>query len=96
MIKSAFFILSSSFVRNVTINYRIITSYKNFFVVINTYFIGKDFWVGVLICGFLISFIWSFNVKKVAFGTIKDRIIYSLGACVGSGTGLLLSKIVIE
>lgn len=66
-----------------------------FFVVVNTYFIGKGFCVGVLVCGFLISFIWSFNVKKVAFGTINDRIIYSLGACVGSGSGLLLSKIII-
>lgn len=66
-----------------------------FFVVVNTYFIGKGFWIGVLVCGFLISFIWSFNVKKIAFGTMKDRIIYSLGACAGSGIGLLLSKLVV-
>lgn len=62
-----------------------------FFVAINTFFISKAIYGGVLICGFLISFIWSWNVKKVAFGTIKDRIWYSFGAGVGSLAGLIVS-----
>ena len=62
-----------------------------FFVAINTFFISKAIYGGVLICGFLISFIWSWNVKKVAFGTIKDRIWYSFGAGVGSLVGLIVS-----
>jgi len=61
-----------------------------FFVAINTFFISKAIYGGVLICGFLISFIWSWNVKKVAFGTIKDRIWYSFGAGVGSLVGLIV------
>lgn len=40
-----------------------------FLVVLNTYFIGKEFIIGIIICGFLISYIWSHNVKKVAFGS---------------------------
>ena len=35
-----------------------------FFVVINTYFISKGYLLGIIICGFIISFIWSHNVKK--------------------------------
>jgi hypothetical protein len=62
-----------------------------FFVAINTYFISKAIYGGVLICGFLISFIWSWNVKKVAFGNMKDRIYYSLGAGFGSLAGLAVS-----
>ena len=62
-----------------------------FFVAINTFFISKAIYGGVLICGFLISFIWSWNVKKVAFGTIKDRIWYSFGAGVGSLVGLIVT-----
>ena len=34
------------------------------FVAINTYFLSKEFYVGVIICGFIISLIWSWNVKK--------------------------------
>ena len=38
-----------------------------FLVVLNTYFITREFLFGILACGFLISFVWSHNVKKVAF-----------------------------
>lgn len=67
-----------------------------FFVAVNTYFISKGFALGVLICGFCISFIWSWNVKKVVFGTTKDRLIYSLGAAMGSLTGMYSSLYLFE
>jgi hypothetical protein len=41
----------------------------------------------------IISLIWSWNVKKIAFGSTKDRIIYSLGAGFGSLIGLITSVI---
>jgi hypothetical protein len=62
-----------------------------FFVAINTFFISKSIYGGVFICGFLISFIWSWNVKKVAFGTLQDRLWYSFGAGFGSLAGLIIS-----
>lgn len=62
-----------------------------FLVCINTYFIGKKFFEGVAICGFMISFVWSFNVTKIAISTIKDRLIYSFGASLGGVLGLYLS-----
>lgn len=55
-----------------------------FLVVLNTYFISKGFVLGIALCGFLISFVWSYNVKKIAFGSHLERIIYCLGAMVGS------------
>jgi len=61
-----------------------------FFVAINTWFITQQNYIGVLIVSFLISFIWSFNVKKVAFGTMKDRVIYSIGAALGGLIGLIV------
>lgn len=67
-----------------------------FFVAINTFFISKAIYGGVFICGFLISFVWSWNVKKIAFGTIKDRIYYSLGAGAGSLIGLVVSVFVFD
>ena len=66
-----------------------------FFVVINTYFISKGYLLGIIICGFIISFIWSHNVKKIAFGSEYDRFIYSLGAMTGSLTAYFLGKIII-
>jgi hypothetical protein len=62
-----------------------------FFVAINTYFIANKMLFGTAMAGFTISFIWSFNVKKVAFGTMKDRVTYSCGAGFGSLIGLCVS-----
>jgi hypothetical protein len=61
------------------------------FVAINTYFLSKEFYVGVIICGFIISLIWSWNVKKIAFGSKTDRLIYAAGAGFGSFMGLVIS-----
>lgn len=63
-----------------------------FFVSINTVFLARGFYQGVFFAAFLISFIWSFNVSKVAFGGIKDKLIYSLGASLGSMAGLFSSE----
>lgn len=67
-----------------------------FFVAINTYFLSKIFYVGVFLCAFMISLIWSWNVKKVAFGTTSDRLIYALGAAFGSIVGLLISTLILK
>lgn len=65
-----------------------------FFVALNTWLITQRNFVGVLVVSFLISFIWSFNVKKVAFGGMRDRVIYSLGASIGGLTGLFIGGLI--
>ena len=66
--------------------------FQVFLVTINTYFIFKEFFIGVFFGSLTISLIWSWNVKRIAFGSFKDRMYYSLGAGVGSVFGLVLSK----
>jgi hypothetical protein len=61
------------------------------FVAVNTYFLSKEFYIGVFFAAFMISLIWSFNVKKIAFGNKYDRIIYAIGASLGSLSGLQFS-----
>jgi uncharacterized membrane protein len=53
-------------------------------------------YLGVFIAAFMISLIWSFNVKKIAFGTMKDRLVYATGAMLGSVTGLAMSDFLIR
>ena len=65
-----------------------------FLVVLNTRFIAKEFLLGIIACGFLISFIWSHNVKKVAFGSELDRAVYSLGAMTGSILAFYFGKLI--
>jgi hypothetical protein len=62
-------------------------------VCLNTYQVAHEKWVGVFFVGFGISFLWSFNVKRIAFGTLQDRILYAFGAAIGSISGLLIAKL---
>lgn len=66
-----------------------------FFVAVNTYLISKSIYLGILMCGFTISFIWSWNVRKVVFGSIEDRLYYSAGAGLGSCVGAFLIKLIV-
>lgn len=66
-----------------------------FFVSANTYFLAKEQYLGVSVASFMISFIWAYNVKKVAFGGFWDKVIYALGANAGALLGLFVSKNII-
>ena len=61
-------------------------------VSLNTYLIAKGSVAAVPVVSFLISFIWSHNVKRVAFGDEWDRVFYSTGAALGGLAGLLIGK----
>ena len=77
----ALFLTSFLQVSLVTGNVTAIT-YANFFL--------------IAIYGFLISYVWTYNVKRVAIGGGLDRLIYSLGAMCGSVFGVLASKMIIS
>jgi hypothetical protein len=64
-------------------------------VAMSTVFLSHSFYIGVAIASFLISFTWSFNVSKIAFCGIKDKIVYSTGASIGSLLGLLTTKLIL-
>jgi len=66
-----------------------------FFVSVNTYLIAKSIYLGILLVGFTISFIWTWNVQKVIFGNMSDRLKYSTGAALGSCIGAFFIKQVI-
>ncbi len=61
-----------------------------FFVALNTYQISHKKYIPAIFTAFVISFIWTFNVKKIAFGTMIDRILYASGAATGTGIGFIM------
>lgn len=64
-----------------------------FLVSANTYFIAKLFYPGIVVAGFMISYLWTGNVKKISISGYKERFIYASGACFGGLSGVLLSMI---
>lgn len=64
-----------------------------FFVAINTVFITHLFYIGIVVASFLISFLWTLNVRSVTFGSKWDRVIYASGASVGCLAGVLISNL---
>ena len=67
-----------------------------FLVSANTYFIASTFYPGIAVAGFGISWFWTSNVKRVAFGSRRDRLVYSSGAMLGGLTGVLTSKLILQ
>ena len=61
-------------------------------VAINTWQIANEKYLGAVIVGFLISLVWTSNVKRVAFSTMAERLIYCLGASAGTITGLVAAR----
>jgi hypothetical protein len=62
-------------------------------VSISTILITKHLYFGIFIVGSLISFLWTFNVSRIAVSTIKQKITYSLGAGTGAVCGVLLTQL---
>jgi len=62
----------------------------------NAYFISRVAWLGVVVCGFGISYIWTLNVKKISASSQFERIAYASGASIGGVVGLALSKYGLE
>ena len=63
-----------------------------FLVSANTYFIAKTEYAGIAICGFGISYVWTFNIKKISIGSKMDQLVYSLGAMSGGLIGVILAS----
>jgi hypothetical protein len=65
-----------------------------FLVTFQTWLIAKNMIIFIFPVAFMISFTWSFNVKKTALGTIKERVIYSLGASCGALAGIITGNLI--
>lgn len=63
-------------------------------VAVNVFQIAHQYYFGAFIVGFLISLLWSFNVTKIAFGMLNDRIVYSFGAGTGTVLGIIISNLI--
>lgn len=61
------------------------------FVAMNVYFIAQGMIIPMLLTGFMISLIWTINVKRISIGSWWDRIAYSAGAMAGTGLGYFIS-----
>jgi hypothetical protein len=66
------------------------------FVAMNTVFIAHYFLWANALTAFMISLIWTYNVKKVAFGDVADRWAYATGAMIGSVLGNIIATAFIK
>jgi hypothetical protein len=62
-------------------------------VSISTILITKHLYFGIFVSSFLITLLWTFNVSRIAVSTIKQKLIYSLGAGTGAVCGVLLTQL---
>jgi len=65
-------------------------------VTAQTYMIARESYAGVIIVGFFLRYVWTANVKRAAFGTHEEKIIYSAGAAAGAISGMIIAKAIIN
>ena len=67
-----------------------------FFVSVNTILISKELIIQAGICGFLLSLVWTFNIRRIGLASWSERISYCLGAGLGTSGGILFIKTIRE
>ena len=65
-----------------------------FFVSVNTILISKEMVIQAGVCGFLLSFVWTFNIRRITIASWGERISYCLGAAVGTSSGIMFIKVI--
>jgi len=70
-----------------------LTSFSHLFLgAYNIWQIANNLPIQVTIVGFLIGMNWSYNVKLISVSTLTERIVYSIGAGVGTTCGMIFAK----
>lgn len=59
----------------------------------NVTFISKGMIIPMLLTGFLISWIWTFNIKRIAISSLSQSTVYAFGAMVGTGLGYITAHL---
>ena len=62
-------------------------------VSLNVWQISHGHWATGAVTSFAISFVWTLNVKRVAFGAMADRLVYASGAACGFLVGVGVSRL---
>lgn len=61
-------------------------------VSMNVIFISHNYIICMMVTGFLISYTWTYNTRKINVSTQIERLCYALGACTGTGVGYTIAK----
>ena len=64
-------------------------------VAMNTLLITLNFYLGVFVVSFLISYLWAINVSRISVSTRGQKLTYAFGAGCGAVTGLLIVKFLV-
>lgn len=62
-----------------------------FCVAVNAYTIAHAMLFWMVVSSFCINWLWSHNVKKIAFGGERDRVVYAGGAAIGCLCGFTVA-----
>jgi len=58
------------------------------------YQIANGRFTGAMLTAFLLGIVWSLTIKAIAFGNNIDRVVYSIGAVVGTGLSMGLTGLI--
>ena len=63
-----------------------------YFISVNVYCISQQNYTLAFISSFWVNYLWTVNVKRIAFGGSRDKIIYAVCTSIGCVLGILTGK----
>lgn len=66
------------------------------FVTMNVHFISRGLVFPMMVTSFVVSLVWTLNVKLISIGSMTDRTFYAAGAMSGTGLGYFISHNIIN
>ncbi len=66
------------------------------FVTMNIHFISRGLVLPMMATSFVVSLVWTLNVKLISIGSMTDRTYYAAGAMMGTGLGYYISHEIIS
>jgi hypothetical protein len=55
--------------------------------------IAYEMYVFAAVVSFFLSFSWTFNIKDISEGGMRERLVYSFGAVAGAMAGIFFAKL---
>jgi hypothetical protein len=63
------------------------------FATLSTWFTAHDHYVSAIATGFVLSLLWTMNIKQIAMGKWRERFIHAFGGVFGTASAFVLANL---
>lgn len=62
------------------------------FATLSTWFVAHDRYLLAILAGFILSIMWTINIKQIALGKWKERFVHAFGGAFGTASAFVMTN----